>query len=109
MQNNREQIELSKKLALIDTNAPIDWTLDAMAAQQPDNAALKVIYKEMEFFSLLRELGPSDDTRARDYQRLETSDEIRAYFAEIPQGAPIAMATVPASLLEGVQDRKSVV
>ena len=103
LQNNREQIELSKKLALIDTNAPIDWTLDAMAAQQPDNAALKVIYKEMEFFSLLRELGPSDDTRARDYQRLETSDEIRAYFAEIPQGAPIAMATVPASLLEGVQ------
>ena len=103
LQNNREQIELSKKLALIDTNAPIDWTLDAMAAQQPDNAALKVIYKEMEFFSLLRELGPSDDTRARDYQRLETSDEIRAYFARIPEGAPIAMATVPASLLEGVQ------
>ena len=103
LQNNREQIELSKKLAVIDTSAPIEWTLDAMAAQQPDNNALMAIYKEMEFFSLLRELGPSEDTRPRDYQRLETPDEIRAYFAAIPEGAPVALATLPASLLEGVQ------
>ena len=103
LQNNRPQIELSKKLATIDTNAPIDWTLDAMAAQTPDVSALKVIYKEMEFFSLLRDLGPSEDSRPRDYQRLETADEIRAYFATIPDHAPIAIALSPATLLEGIQ------
>ena len=103
LQNNREQIELSKKLALIDTNAPIDWTLDAMAAQTPDMSALKAIYKEMEFFSLLRELGPSDDLRSRDYQRLETVEEIQAYFQTIPENAPLAVALSPATLLEGVQ------
>ena len=103
LQNNRAQIELSKKLSLIDTNAPIEWTLDAMAAQTPDVTALKAVYKEMEFFSLLRELGPSEDTRPKDYQRLETADEIRAWFQGIPDGAPIAAAFSPATLLEGIQ------
>ena len=31
--------------------------------------ALKAVYKELEFYSLLKELGPGEDTRARDYQR----------------------------------------
>ena len=101
--NNREQIELSKKLATIDTHAPIEWSLEAMAAQAPDSEALKPIYKEMEFFSLLRELGPSEDTRPRDYQRLETADEIRTWFDSIPLDVPIALALSPATLLEGVQ------
>ena len=103
LQNNREQIELSKKLSLIDTNAPIDWTLDAMVAQTPDMAALKSIYKELEFFSLLRELGPSEDTSPRDYQQLETVEAIRAYFDGIPEGAPIALTVSPATLLERAQ------
>src|SRR6202051_853169 len=58
LQNNRDQILLSKKLATIETNVPIPFTLDSVAAIEPDPVALREIYKSLEFSSLLREMGP---------------------------------------------------
>src|SRR6202011_2643589 len=46
LQNNRDQILLSKKLATIDTTVPIECEIETLAAQEPDVAALKQIYKE---------------------------------------------------------------
>ena len=103
LQNNREQIELSKKLALIATDIQMDWSLEAMAAKTPDVTALKQVYKELEFFSLLREMGPSEDTSPRDYQRLETLEGVREYVASIPKNAQVAVALSPGSLLEVAQ------
>ena len=34
LQNNREQIELSKRLATIHCDVPIDWTLESVAIQR---------------------------------------------------------------------------
>jgi DNA polymerase-1 len=50
------------------------------------------VYKELEFYSLLRELGPSEDTRARDYQVLGSAEAVAAYLASIPAGTPVALA-----------------
>ena len=69
LQNNVEQIRMSKRLATIATDVPVEFELDAVQAQKPDEALLKALYKEMEFHSLLKELGPEEDTRARDYAR----------------------------------------
>src|SRR5882724_4069268 len=55
LQNNRDQILLSKKLATIDTSVPIEFRLEDMVAAEPDVAELKKIYKELEFCSLLKE------------------------------------------------------
>ena len=92
LQNNREQVLLSKRLATIETAVPIEFSMNAVAARVPDPVALKKIYQEMEFYSLVRELGPSEDTRARDYRRLETAEEIAAYLSSIPKHAPAAIA-----------------
>src|SRR6266849_2861115 len=93
LQNNRDQILLSKKLATIDTAVPIECEIETLAAQEPDVAALKQIYKELEFFSLLKEAGPTEDTTPRDYASLTTPEDARAY-AEKLAGAtrPIAIA-----------------
>ena len=69
LQNNVEQIRMSKRLATIDTDVPVEFSLEAVKAQPFDAGALKAVYKELEFYSLLKELGPSEDTRARDYAR----------------------------------------
>ena len=45
--------------------------LEGCVAQEPDLAALKPIYKELEFFSFLKELGPTEDSHTRDYQTLD--------------------------------------
>jgi DNA polymerase-1 len=62
--------------------------------------ALKPIYKELEFFSLLKELGPTDDSHTRDYQTLSTRAEVEAHRDAITSaGGRVAVALVtPAEL-----------
>ncbi len=90
--NNRDQILLSKKLATIDTTVPIDCEVTTLVAAEPDVAALRSIYKELEFTSLLREVGPADDSHTRDYQTLTTREEVAAYLDAVPADAAIAVA-----------------
>jgi DNA polymerase I len=59
LENNKDQILLSKSLATIDTNAPIDFDLAKLAARPPDREALAEMYKELEFFSFLKDLEPA--------------------------------------------------
>src|SRR6476646_4933575 len=59
LQNNVERIRMSKRLATIACDVPIEFSIDAVKAQGVDENALKALYKEMEFHSLLKELGPS--------------------------------------------------
>src|SRR5258708_35705909 len=92
LQNNRERILLSKRLGTIETAVPIEFSVDMVKAREPDLATLKQLFKELEFHSHLKELGPSEDTRARDYQALGTPEAVDAWLAAIPPGAPLAVA-----------------
>src|SRR5437899_2609283 len=92
LQKHRDQILLSKKLATIETAVPIEFTMEAVATREANLVTLKKLYQELEFHSLVREMGPSEDTRVRDYQRLETPEAIESYLKSIPQHAPVAVA-----------------
>ena len=70
LQNHADRIRLSKRLATIDTAVPIEFALEAVKAQEADIPVLKQVYKELEFHSLIKELGPGEDTRALDYRSL---------------------------------------
>ncbi len=98
LQNNRERIELSLRLATIQTDIPIDFCIDAVRAQPPDTAELKRLYKELEFYSLLKEFGPEEDTRARDYRTLSTPAEVDPFVAAIPAGSTVAVSIGSATL-----------
>jgi DNA polymerase I len=102
LQNHRDQILLSKKLATIDTSVPIEFELPKLAAQEPDVAELKKIYKELEFFSLVKELGATDDGHTRDYGTLETPEAVEQYLGAIPPGATVALALQTADLPVGM-------
>jgi DNA polymerase-1 len=90
--NHRDQILLSKQLATIDCGVPIEWDLQTLAAQEPDNATLREIYKDLEFFSFLKELKPADATEAKDYQSLFSAAEVREFTGSIPETATVAVA-----------------
>jgi len=90
--NNAERVRMSKRLATIDTAVPIEFSLDAVKAHEADVPLLKAAYKELEFHSLLKELGPGEDTRPRDYQVLDTPAAVTAWLAMIPPDAPTAVA-----------------
>jgi DNA polymerase-1 len=61
LQNNRDQVLLSKRLATIDHSVPIEWSMEQVAAQPVDATALRDLYRELEFFSLLKELEPEPE------------------------------------------------
>jgi DNA polymerase-1 len=91
LQNNVERIQLSKRLATIATDVPIEFSIEAVKAQPPDAALLKAVYKDMEFHSLLKELGPSEDARSRDYRPVKDVAELSAWLADAGE-APVAVA-----------------
>ena len=47
--------------------------------REPDMAELKKIYKELEFYSLLKELGPTEDAHTRDYASIAAREEAVEY------------------------------
>ncbi len=91
LQNNRERILMSRRLAAIDTAAPVDWDLERVAMGAPDHAALKEVFRELEFFSLLKELD-AELPAPRDMQTLESPEQVRDWLAGVPEDATLAVA-----------------
>jgi DNA polymerase-1 len=91
LQNHRDQILLSKQLAQIQTKVPIEWELESLRAQPPSNSALKALYKELEFFSLLKDLPAEDDSATRDYGTLTDAAAIEQWLSKRPAEAPVAV------------------
>src|SRR3984885_8739343 len=82
LQNNRENILLSKELVTIHTGVPIDYDLDDMLTQSPDNAACRELFSELEFTTLLKDLAPSVDNTPITYDLSPTPAQIAALLAD---------------------------
>jgi DNA polymerase I len=92
LQNNRERILMSLKLATIDCDVPIPFEIEKLRVLEPDLDTLKPLYKELEFFSQLKELGPSEDVRPRDFQTLGTEEAVRACVSGMPAEGALSIA-----------------
>ncbi|MEN8657612.1 MAG: DNA polymerase I, partial [Marivita sp.] len=53
----RDQIELSKKLVLLDENTPLGFTLDDLEVREPDPDKLMTFLAEMEFRTLTKRIA----------------------------------------------------
>ena len=68
--NHREQILLSKKLATIDVTVPVSLSLDELRRRDPDFAALRALYLELGFNTLLKDL-PAPEAAPKDIALIE--------------------------------------
>src|ERR1700729_1381008 len=82
LQNNRENIMLSKELVTIHTSVPIEFSIDDMRTQPVDNAACRELFSELEFTTLLKDLAPSVDNTAITFNLKPTSKDIAALLTE---------------------------
>jgi len=82
LQNNRDNILLSKELVTIHTGVPIDFSIDDMRTQPIDNAASRELFSELEFTTLLKELAPSVDNTPIAFNTKPNPEEIAALLAE---------------------------
>ena len=97
LESYAEQIRLSKRLATIDTSVPMEFSLEAFRAQPPDEAALRQLYRELEFHSLLKELGPEAEAQPSDFRAVETRAELEGHLSAIPAGAAVAVSVAAAA------------
>jgi len=91
LQKYGEFVRLSKELAAIHTNAPVKLSLEALQLQQPDAAALRALYTELGFTSLLRDLPALVEERATDYAALDSPEAVRRFLASLPRGQEAAL------------------
>src|SRR5712691_5773290 len=101
LQQQREQVLMSKQLAAIAKDAPIEVKLPELELRPPNGPALAELYRELGFSSLLRELGadavapstPADSPPAMktDYAQLAGVTEFREYLAKLPAKEPLAI------------------
>src|SRR5689334_9286999 len=82
--NNKDTILWSKQLVTIDQNVQIDLDLQAMTAGEPDSDALRKLFTELEFTTLLKELAPAIEVKKTNYRELTSADLKMLHSAEVP-------------------------
>jgi DNA polymerase-1 len=90
--NNREAILFSKTMATIDTNVPIELDVEAMRAGEPDVDALRALFTELEFTSLLKELLPLVEVSETHYAEAQSVADVERVINEVARGAALAVA-----------------
>ena len=92
LQNNREQILMSKDLVTINCNVHIDLDVERMCAAEPDIEALRTLFTELEFTSLLKEMLPFVESGPGDYAEAISADDIGAAVRKLGPGVALAIA-----------------
>ncbi len=82
VRNNIELAKLSKRLATIEVNAPIDFEWDDLLFRQPDVDKLIEVYTELEFYKFISKLKSDNEAIA---------DEVTISH-EIPKACEISYA-----------------
>jgi DNA polymerase-1 len=77
IENNREQIVMSKKLATIEQNVPVELNETDLELEVPDSAKLKILFDELEFKTVAtRILAEIDKSlKPRETQQLSASQK----------------------------------
>jgi DNA polymerase-1 len=105
LQNNRDNILLSRELVTIHCEVPLELDLNAMRTQSPDAQACRTLFTELEFTTLLKDLAPAEETRTAQYIAEPSVEEI-AKFVREARTKGFALA-VPLSELETATEQVS--
>lgn len=82
LQNNRDTVLLSKELVTIHCNVPMELDLDQMQTRALDPIASRELFTELEFTTLIKELGVEEVPKQNAELVLNpTLDEIRELLA----------------------------
>jgi DNA polymerase-1 len=101
LQQQREQVLMSKQLATLATQVPVELDLPSLKRCDPDVAALSALYRELGFNSLLRELGSeavaasaaasAEPVLQTDYKQFGEVGEFREYLKKLPAGHALSV------------------
>ena len=90
--NNRDTILFSKNMATIDTNVPVGLDIDSMRVGEPDIDALRALFTELEFTSLLKELLPVAEVSETHYVEAKSASDIQRVLQSVATDGVLALA-----------------
>jgi DNA polymerase-1 len=92
LQNNRDVVLLSKQLATIDCNVPVDLDVESMKTGAPEATALRELFIEMEFTSLLKDLIPEVTVSETNYEEAQSAEELESVLKRVESQGVLALA-----------------
>ena len=93
LQNNSDQILLSKKLATLATDAPVPLDLEALKAARPALEPLRALYKDLEFNSLLSQLDQAAEPEIEtEFHSFTSAKAFEDWIAGRPADAALSVA-----------------
>ncbi len=103
IETNGDVIKLSKQLATIRTDVPVDIDLEAMRLTDPDTEALQRLMDELEFKTLAAKMiGKSASTAKTEPQRKIDNAQLDLFSLPITDYNNIVAATTVAATTESV-------
>ena len=90
--NNKDNIMLSKELVTIHTSVPIEADLELMRTPAPDTAALRKLYTELEFTTLLKGLVADVEEVVPEYVARASDADLAALLKEAREAGHLAIA-----------------
>src|SRR5579884_2818049 len=91
LQNNRDQILLSKELVTIKCDVDIDLDVEKMHPGEPDVETLRALFTELEFTSLLKDLLPVVEAAPGNYRETASAEDVQSFLA-MRNNSPLAVA-----------------
>lgn len=82
IENNRGQIEISKKLATIELNVPVELKEEELKTETPDSQKLKSLFDELEFRTVAARILSEIDSKAKTIVERKAPEP-----AELKQGS----------------------
>jgi DNA polymerase-1 len=90
--NNRDTILFSKSMATIDTNVPVELDVDSMRVGEPDVDALRALFTELEFTTLLKELIQVVEVSDTHYTEAKSAEDVASIVRSVAAGSALAVA-----------------
>ena len=75
VETQREQIEFSRYLVTIRTDAPVAFNPEELIVRQPDKQQLADLYRELEFNSMLRKIGADSQESKVESQKSKAESQ----------------------------------
>ncbi len=98
LQTHRDDAELSRELATIDRQVPLEVGLEDLALENPDPKQVNALFRELEFYSLLSDgeemAARAADRADADYGVIESLEDAREKLGALGADRPCAVIPI---------------
>ena len=94
---NGDLARLSRELAVLHTDVPLDFDIEQLVVKEPDNPALLAILRELELTSLLKYVTTGPEKEAH-YRTVMTADELDDMLTTLSRAPELSLDTETTAL-----------